>query len=556
VNWKNVARLINVDVKSGRLIRGRGVRKYRESRILNYILYGGASALGLTLGLAAGIFYIGLSDTGLKGLIAQTYLSFSPSLPTFVFIYSLVFAMMGQIQKMGVQSSIKLPYWLPISWKEHTLASILTNLIGIPLALLMGISLALISFSIFLGQAVLAVMTVLTLIASSFLASATAESFSILQTRFMGAIYKSSGKAAVWIRFGSSLVSFILFYIVWIFLTSGAGALLQLQAVVEVQSTIWYIPYIWPGIILASAIKGLIITCSIFSLATITFILAFFYAAVQLNSRFGLYEPPAITVSKGIYAPKVSAFRKLGYSSVETALIGKDIKALTRRRELISIFIVPIVFMIIPLMQYLGLMGVSVTAEASPFLAAELILGPGTFMALMLGSMIIGEEGASVWLLYASPINSRSLVRCKYTVIVILSSLVSLVCSVLSGVIASPTITLYFAALSEAFLIIFAVSAASLLAGIKGADFTETPRPRMVRPTTALMNAIVCLLVSLAILLPLIPYAIGLPLFSVFPGLDLYLGIVMSAIISAIFTFLFYRLALKSAETFLNKAEA
>ena len=47
-----------------------------------------------------------------------------------------------------------------------------------------------------------------------------------------------------------------------------------------------------------------------------------YYLAIVLNKRFGLYEPPAITVQKTgtVYAPKTGFLGKFGFSSVEAAI--------------------------------------------------------------------------------------------------------------------------------------------------------------------------------------------------------------------------------------------
>ena len=62
MNWKNVLRLISVEIKAGRLIRGQRLRRYRESRILQYLLYGGACVLGLAIGVGVGSFYTVVPD--------------------------------------------------------------------------------------------------------------------------------------------------------------------------------------------------------------------------------------------------------------------------------------------------------------------------------------------------------------------------------------------------------------------------------------------------------------------------------------------------------------
>jgi hypothetical protein len=558
MNWKNVVRLISIEIKSGRLIRGQRLRRYRESRIFQYLLYGGACVLGLAIGLAVGNFYSGMHDPELKRLFDEGARSLFPSLPTLILISSMVFTMMAQIQRAGVRFSIQPPYWLPITWEEHTLASALAHLIGVPLVSIILVGSAIAAFSIFLGELPLAIFTILALLASAFLASMTTEIFRVLQVRLTGAVYKSSGKAAVWVRFVGSILFLVAFYVVWFAITSGAGFVALIEVVAGGQEAVWFIPYLWLGLTLASFMSGLLVQTIIFSLASLLFILLLFYMAVRLNARFGLYEPPAITISRGVYAPKVGLLGKLGFSSLEAAVIRKDFKAFTRRRELMYIFIMPLVFILMPLMQQLGLLGEPAATEPSRFLFAWILLGPGAIMAAMLGTMIIGEEGRAVWHFFSSPITARSLVKCKYAFIVIFSCVVTLVCGVVGILVMCPSLDITVALLIESILLIFALSAVSLVVGIEGADFTEVPRPRMVRPLMSLVNMILCLVLALVIFSPLLLHAVTMEYILIpvpLPKIELSVAVSISAVMAFVVTFVFYRIALKNAQGFLRKAE-
>jgi hypothetical protein len=558
MNWKTVLRLISVDVKSGRLVRGRKVRRFRERRFFQYLLYGGACALGIAVGLLAGTFYDRIPDLETKIILYDGAISLFLSLPTLVLIYSLVFTLMSQIQRAGVKSSIQPPYWMPITWEEHTLASTLANLLGFSLASIISIGSAIAVASVFLKIVPLAIFVIPSLLASAFLASTTTEISRILQVRLVGAVYKSSGKAAVWVRFIGSLIFFVAFYIVWFAFTSGASVAV-IGTIVGAQNAVWFVPYVWLGMALAAFTEGLLAHTVIFSLASLLFILILFSLAVGLNSRFGLYEPPAISVSRGAYVPKTGFLGKLGFSSLEAAVIKKDFKAFTRRRELMYIFIMPIVFILMPLMQYFGAIGRSPLTEASPFLFAWILLMPGALMAVMLGNMIVGQEGGSVWYLYSSPITANGLVKCKYTFIIIFSCIVAIVCSIVGILIVYPSLNFAVASFIESLLLIFALGVVSLGAGIRGADFVEVPRPRMIRPLTVLVNMIVCFVLALVMLSPLIPYAvstvsiIGIPL--PLPTVDLYVALPISVIIAIIITYIFYKKAIKDAKEFLAKAE-
>jgi hypothetical protein len=481
-------------------------------------------------------------------------------LPTLVLVYSLVFTMMQQIRLSGVKTSSQVPYWLPVTWQEHTMASILASLMGFPLASVVFITSVITVFSVFIGQILAAVLTSLAVFAAAFMASAATEILRILQVRFIGAVYKSSGRAAVWVRFAGSLLFFILFYIGYFYVTSG-GALTVIQTIASAQTAAWFIPFVWIGIALYSfTISGLLLQGFMFTGLSILFIAGLFFLATLLNRRFGLYEPPAITVSRGVYAPRTGFLGKLGFSTVEAALLRKDLRAFTRRRELMTIFIVPIVIILVPLMQSLG-QSEAMPTQASTLLLAVTFLLPASVMAMSLGSFMIGEEGQAVWRIYASPISAKSLVKSKYFFIIFFSLVVLAVTGILGFVIYHPTLTATIVASCAAALLVFALGAIALSNGINGADFTETPRPRMIRQSASLLNLIACALGGIAILAPFFPYVLSSMLAGIAPDLfggavlDPFLALVVSAVIAVVLSVIFYRITLKNARELLRKAE-
>lgn len=555
MNWKNVVRLIKVDAKSGRLIKGERLRRYTESKFFPYLLYGGSLFLGLAIGLLFGNYYAGMADLKTRILFHQGFLTLLLSLPTSVLVLSLVITMMGQIRRSGASATVQPPYWLPITWEEHTLASTLASLMGLPSAFIILICSFIATASVFLGEGPLVALTIFALLGAALLAAMTTEIFRVLQAKFTGAVYKSSGKSAVWVRFLGTIIFLIVFYIVWFAFTSG-GYLNIVKGMVSGQSTFWFIPYVWPGAVLVSFAEGLLMYSMVFSVASLLFITVLFYATARLNERFGLYEPPAITVSRGAYAPRPSFLGKLGFSPLEVALIKKDFRAFTRRRELMYVFIAPIIAALMPLMQFFGLMGEPPPPGASPFLFAWIIIGPGAIMAVMLGSMIVGSEGIAVWRLYSSPIAARSLVKCKWAFTTILSLAVMTVYGIVAFLVAHPTLSLIVATSIESVLLIASLGIVALRGGIVGAEFVEAPRLRSIRPLSALVNAIVCIVLGVVILSPLLLRVIstvGLPL--PLPGIGLHVALSASGVIALIIAHAFYKMTLKEAGEFLLKAE-
>jgi len=556
MNWKNVLRLMRVDRKSGRLLRGK-LTKYRENKFFAYWAYWVALAIGLAVGVLVSWVYTSISagDSTLQAQFQVGALSLFLSLPTLVLILSLVFTMMQQIQRSGVKSSSQVPYWLPITWQEHALASILASLLGFPLASIVFIGSAIIVFSIFIGQVFAAVLTVLAAFAAAFMASAITEVFRILQVRFIGAVYKSTGRAAVWVRFAGSLLFFIVFYAGYFYVTYGAGALTFIQTIASAQSTVWFIPFVWLGMTLFYFTSGVLLEGLAFLALSLCFIAGLFFLAVELNRRFGLYEPPAITVSRGVYVPKTGFLGRIGFSAVEAALLRKDFRAYTRRRELMTIFIVPIAMVMVPIMQSLNManeppLGYILSMEATIFLL------PAFVLVLSLGSFIIGEEGQAVWRIYASPISPKNLVKSKYFFILFFA-LVVLPITILVGIVMyHPSLPATITAVLVPIFLVFALGAISLSNGIKGADFTEVPRPRMIRVKWSMINLIFCSLAALAVLAPFVPYVLSIFVPGLFVAfIDPYLAIAVSGVVAAVITAVFYRVAVKNAEELLSKAE-
>jgi hypothetical protein len=557
MNWKNVIHLIRVDRKSGRLIRGQRLTRYRESKIFTYLIYGGALAIGLLAGTGGGFIYKAVSaiDPQNKVLFDQAVPNLFLSLPTLVLIYSLVFTMMQQIQRSGAKFSIQAPYWLPITWEEHTVAAAFANLLGFPAASVVFIGAAIIVLSTFMNIVAYALVTFIAVIASAFMASVITETFRILQIRFIGAVYKSTGRAAVWVRFAGSLLFLILFYIVYFILT-GAGAVTFVQTIASGQSAFWFVPFVWLGMTLYSFLNGLLLQTLAFSALSVAFIFGLFYAAVLLNKRFGLYEPPSITVSRGMYAPRSGFLGRLGFSMAEAALIRKDLKAFTRRRELMFIFVAPLVIIMAPLLQVFGRTGEPLPTEAAPYLFAVIFLMPGAVLALSLGSILIGEEGSAMWRIYASPIPANSLVKSKYFFMIFFSALITVVTGLVGALVFHPSTRTILIAIALAFFLMLALSAISLANGIKGADFTELPRPRMIRTMWSLINIVLCAVAGLAILAPIVPVALTLVApAGLLPTIDPYLALAISAAVAITITLAAYRIAIGNARELLAKAE-
>jgi hypothetical protein len=462
--------------------------------------------------------------------------------------------MMQQIQRSGANFTHQAPYWLPVTWQEHTLASILADMLGLPLLAIAAISPAILLVSAFTGQLPSAVGVVLAMFAAAFMAGATTEVFRILQVRFVGAVYKSTGKAAIWVRFAGTILFFLVFYIVYFYVVYGTGLASFIQTFASVQSAAWFVPFVWLGMTLYSLMNGLVVQGTAFLGLSVLFIVGLFFLSVALNKRFGLYEPPAITVSRGVYAPKTGFLGKLGFSAVESALIRKDMKAFTRRRELMSAFILPIVFLLIPILSSLNVTQ-GATAFPPQFGFAFTSIFPVGLMAMSLGNFMTGEEGQNIWRIYSSPVSAKNFVKSKFAFMIFFALIILPITGTVGFFIYHPSTRTALTLVAEAVFLAFMVGALSLANGIKGADFNEVPRPRMIRAEWSIINLLTCAAAGLAVLAPLLPNVITDVTGIQFTFLALYQAVIISGVIAAVLTVIFYQVAVSNAKELLTKAQ-
>jgi cytochrome b subunit of formate dehydrogenase len=179
---------------------------------------------------------------------------------------------------------------------------------------------------------------------------------------------------------------------------------------------------------------------------------------------------------------------------------------------------------------------------------------------MSLGNFMIGEEGQAVWRIYASPVSPKSLIKSKYFFIVSFSLVVLAITGIVGFAVYQPSLRATIVACFEAVFLVFALGIISLSKGISGADFTETPRPRMIRQSASIVNLVACLLAGIAVLAPFLPYVLSL-MSGLIPALlggaflDPFLALVLSAVIAVVLTVIFYRIALKNARDLITKAE-
>jgi hypothetical protein len=151
-------------------------------------------------------------------------------------------------------------------------------------------------------------------------------------------------------------------------------------------------------------------------------------------------------------------------------------------------------------------------------------------------------------------------VKAKLSFLTAMAVVVTIITGIVAVVFYQPSTKIIVAGFVEAICLIATIGPIALSIGFKGADFTVSRRARMIRQEWALISLVVCALAGLAVLAPLIPYAIsafipGFTLLSANSLVDLALPLTISVVIAAVISAVFYRIDIDSAKELFRKAE-
>jgi hypothetical protein len=263
--------------KSYRLIVKGKFRNYKESRWKNYAEYAVLLLIGVAIGIliAAGIGTIASGD---RKQLQDAAAGIFVALPVIAVFYSLYFTQMNQIQRMGANTAVQPIYWFPLTWEEHTLASLLTGMQAPLVITLILIPIILIP-SFVIGILPLGVLAIVALAAGMVTTGFTSEILKGVQIGIVEAVSKRAGRLTVWLRFATTLAIFTLVYVFY-FTIFRADTLGMIQSLAGGIMLAWFIPYLWPGIVLYEAYRGAWPEAALFAAGVIAFSWVLFRMAV------------------------------------------------------------------------------------------------------------------------------------------------------------------------------------------------------------------------------------------------------------------------------------
>ena len=340
----------------------------------------------------------------LRGMIVRFVPQALTGVPSAIMFMMIVFGVLYEVSQPIQSLSTDLVNWLPISPLEYVGGSTLSEvyIYSLILCALLGL---LLGPALLLGMGTFWVATVFMSIIALFTGACVVEILDAVTNRISSSFYKKSGRSGIFFRLAVTIILLSLIQLTF----SGYIINYLFQTIIHAESVAWFVPVVWPSLAVLGLTEANIVNFASFSSLSIVFAACLLVLAAQFRERFWVPVPVSIKLTTRTYRPGKTSLPFIG--GAESALIQKDFRSLTRRREMARFLAIPFVIAIS--------MGISMfpmsTQSGGPNLDIGLfiLLIPIAIFVSIISMASIGQEGSAVWNLYAAPIKPSQLLRAK-----------------------------------------------------------------------------------------------------------------------------------------------
>ena len=530
--------LVKSQLRSGR--SGLGARLF-SNPIVVFVLDAAVFAI------SAGIAYLILQAVGalppdMVSFLNTLTIQAVTSLPALIAPFILVAAVLFELSVSSKFASSDVVNWLPVSQTDYVTASVLSvcyTYSFVP-ALALGVTLPLAAWAGILSA--WGISAVLSLV-SLFAMGALVEIMRAAINRVSSLVYGKAGR-------GTLVIRLVVMVVVILVVELGFNPTILSSLIgsfTGVVNTAFFVPFFWPSVSIGYYLQGASFLSVAFFGLTVAFALLVLFAAVKVRARYWSPVPVTIEVTTTKYEPRAGFLQSLGLTAAEAALVRKDLKGYTRRRELIPQLALPVAFVALVLVQELSMPASDSGPSAASVYPFWLI---GGIMAIIVAASSVGQEGKAILNVYSSPMSPRAFFRSKLLVASIFGWTTVLALLVVSSILASATIEVFLASLAVSLIVAVECTLFGFAVGTRFPDLQERPRPRFIRPLGLLIGMVVGIIVAFITALPLVlwPFMGGY-----FEGLGISFGVAVAGglVFGAVVSFVAYRLALSGASELL-----
>lgn len=479
---------------------GRGGESFFRNPAIIAAVDGVCFVVCAVIGFAVIGLVLGLPPSQAAPLVAaiKESLVFVPALvPSVVLVAGVLFEL-STSSKFASSDSIN---WLPVTQAEYVAASTISVAYTYSVApsVIMGLTLG---PAIRLGAGGTWIEMLALSFVSLFYGGAIVEIIRAAINRVSTVVMSRARRGALVLRLAATIGVILAVELIFnfVFLINLMGKFTSALSAVE------FLPVLWASLAVRASLVGSIAENALYAAASVAFSVGMLWAAIKVRERYWSPTPSQVTVKGGKYAPSAGSpfFSLFGLSATEATLVRKDLKGLTRRRELLSYFAIPFVLAIVFVFQLFFNPSVSSSggSQASAVTDQLPVWFVGGLFGLIISSISFGQEQRSAPLLYSLPLTPKQLLRAK----IFTSMLLAMVATV--GIFATVTAITRPPPLAiiENLVVAVAITAQEVCLGTAfGArypDFQERPRPRFVDPLAIIVVVIIGMVVMLVTALP------------------------------------------------------
>jgi hypothetical protein len=526
------------------------VSKGLTSRPLLIGLIGIASfVLALVFGYLTTVFL----ETGgapLTGsVVHQFVLTVYGGIPLTLVGFYFTMGLLWEVNASTEAESTDIINWLPITPGEYVAASALsTSYTYSPLLMIaFGYSLPI---GLFTGNMVGFLVLVPVALLSTSVGSVSVEILRSSLSRASSAFNRLGGKVTVITR----ILGIILILLVTQLLFSGVFLFQIITSLVGTASAAIFVPVFWPTLTITKILESDFLGGAGFLALSIGFLLLLSYVALSFRARYWAVTPTAVHFAG---AGSVSGPSRLGFfglSSQSIAMLKREIRSATRRKEVVRLMAIPIIMPVMISFPAIFSPAPSTTsgpAQIDPiFLVIPFLFGIG-LGSLFLGMTSIGQEGKRLWNMGALPVTARMLVKSKLLFTALISAIGLSIGAVVSIVLLHASLFVVSGFIGLGLMVILAESSLGIAIGSRFPDFSDGPRPRFITVVGSIIGAVLGIVEMAILATPLIVSFLLRTFLTI--SLSLQFVVAFSGALGGLLTWIAYLLSIKPVEAILSE---
>ena len=512
--------------------------------------------IGIVLFVAALLFgylttvFLSSGGAPLNGPVAhQLVVTIFGGIPLFLVGFYFTMGLLWEVNASTEAESTDAINWLPITPGEYVAASALSTGYTYSPLLMVAFGYAL-PIGILTGNLAGFLVLVPIALLSTSVGSVSVEILRSALASASTAFNKLGGRITVIMR----ILGIIVILLVTQLLFSGVFLIQIISSLVGTAAAASFVPVFWPTLAITKLLQSDFLGSAGFLGLSIALFLLLSYIALSLRAKYWAVTPGAIHFAGAGSVSGPSRLGYLGLSSPSIAMLKREIRSATRRKEVVRLMAIPIIMPIMisfPAIFSPAPSSTSGPAQIDPiFLVIPFLFGIG-LGSLFLGMTSIGQEGRRLWNISALPVSANMLVKSKLLFTFLVSSIGLGLGAVVSALLLHASIFVILGFLGLGFVVILAEASLGIAIGSRFPDFSDGPRPRFVTVVGSIIGAILGIVEMAIMALPLILSFILRTFLSILLPLQFVLA--LSGAVAGLLAWIAYSMSIKPVDSILSE---